>query len=70
MIFHIGDPDVIWTQQTSLAVHVRCTTKGRLFITDRHNKRQFLINMGSDLCVYPCKLVPRHREQVNYDLSC
>jgi hypothetical protein len=41
---------------------------GRLFVTDRHSKRQFLIDMGSDLCVYPRMLIPRRREQSNYDL--
>jgi hypothetical protein len=42
--------------------------KGRLFVTDRHSKRQFLIDTGSDLCVYPRRLIPRSRERMNYDL--
>jgi hypothetical protein len=41
---------------------------GRLFITDRHSKRQFLTDTGSYLCVYPRKLIPRRRERVNYNL--
>jgi hypothetical protein len=41
---------------------------GLLFVTDRHSKRQFLIDMGSDLCVYPRMLIPQRREQSNYDL--
>jgi hypothetical protein len=28
---------------------------------------QFLVDMGSDLRVYPRRLIPRHRERVNYD---
>jgi hypothetical protein len=41
---------------------------GRLFITDRSSKRQFLVDTGSDLCVYPRRLVPRRKERVNYNL--
>jgi hypothetical protein len=44
------------------------TTTGSLFITDRVSKRRFLIDTGSDLCVFPRKLVPGRRERVNYDL--
>jgi hypothetical protein len=42
--------------------------KDRLFVTDRYSKRQFLIDTGPDLCVYPRRLIPRRREQLNYDL--
>ena len=35
---------------------------------DRISKRRFLVDTGSDLCVYPRKLVPRRKERVNYDL--
>jgi hypothetical protein len=35
---------------------------------DRISKRRFLIDTGSDLCVYRRKLIPRRREHVNYDL--
>jgi hypothetical protein len=31
-------------------------------------KRRFLIDKGSDLCVYPRKLTPQRRTSVNYDL--
>jgi hypothetical protein len=31
---------------------------GLLFIADRYSKQQFLIDMDSDLCVYPRRLVP------------
>jgi hypothetical protein len=38
---------------------------GRLFIMGRISKRRFLVDTGSDLCVYPRRLIPRRREQVN-----
>jgi hypothetical protein len=41
------------TQRTSAAAHVCTTTTCRLFMTDRLTRRQFLIDTGSDLCVYP-----------------
>jgi hypothetical protein len=56
------------TQQTPSAAHVCSTTTGRLFITDRSSKRQFLVDTGPDLCVYPRRLVPRCKERANYDL--
>jgi hypothetical protein len=56
------------TQQTSPAVHVCCTTTGRLFVTDRSSKRQFPVDTRSDLCVYPRRLVLRCEEGANYDL--
>jgi hypothetical protein len=31
-------------------------------------KRLFLVDTGSDLCVYPRRLVPRRKERANYDL--
>jgi hypothetical protein len=58
----------ILTWRTSAAAHVCTTTTGRLFVTDRLTKRQFLVDTGSDLCVYPRRLVPRLRKRVNYDL--
>jgi cleavage and polyadenylation specificity factor subunit 1 len=39
-----------------------------LFIKERSSKRQFLVDTGSDLCVYPHRLVQRHKERVNFDL--
>jgi hypothetical protein len=41
---------------------------GRLFITDRLCTRQFLVDTGSDLCIYPCTLIPRRKKRANYDL--
>lgn len=56
------------TQWTSAVAHVYATTTGRLFITDRRSKRQFLVDTGSDLCVCPRRLIPRRKERVNYNL--
>jgi hypothetical protein len=55
-------------QQTSAAAHVCTTATGRLFVTDKSSKQRFLIDTGSDLCVFPHKLIPQRRERVNYDL--
>jgi hypothetical protein len=56
------------TQRTSAAAHVWTPQNGRLFVTDRTSKRRFLVDIGSDLCVYPRRLIPQHRERVNYNL--
>jgi cleavage and polyadenylation specificity factor subunit 1 len=55
-------------QQTLMAADVCTTTIGRLFITDRTSKLRYLVDTGSDLCVFPRKLVPGRKERVNYDL--
>jgi cleavage and polyadenylation specificity factor subunit 1 len=55
-------------QQTSLAADACTTTTGRPFINDRTSKHRFLLDTGSDLCVFPRKLVPGRKERVNCDL--
>jgi hypothetical protein len=55
-------------QQTPLAADACTRSTGRLFITDRTSKHRFLLGTGSDLCVFPGKLVPGRTELVNYDL--
>jgi hypothetical protein len=57
------------TQQASTAVNVCKTVTSHLFITDKTSKRRFLIDTGSDLCVFPRKLIPQRKSRVNYDLS-
>jgi hypothetical protein len=52
----------------SAATHICTTSTGRLFITDKTSKRRFLIDTGSDLCVFPRKLVPQRKSRVNYDI--
>jgi hypothetical protein len=44
------------------------TASGCPFVTDKSSKRRFLIDTGSDLCVFPRKLIPQRRTCVNYDL--
>jgi hypothetical protein len=55
-------------QQTLKAANVCTYSSGRLFITDRITKQQYLIDTGSDLCVFPCKLLPGCKECTDYDL--
>jgi hypothetical protein len=56
------------TLQASEAENVCTTATNRLFITDKTSKRRFLIDTGSDLCVYPRQFIPQRRSRVNYDL--
>jgi hypothetical protein len=55
-------------QLTSSVAHVCATTTGLLLITDRLGEWQFLVDTGSDLCVYPRRLISRRKECVSYDL--
>jgi transposase InsO family protein len=41
---------------------------GRLFVTDCRSKIQFLIDTGSDLCVFPRSALRDRREKTNYQL--
>lgn len=41
---------------------------GRLFVTDRTSRTQFLVDTGSDLCVFPRSLLQDRREKTNYEL--
>jgi hypothetical protein len=52
-------------QQTSAVAHA-CTPTNVRLITDKVTKLRFLIDTGSDLCVYPRKLIPQRRTRVNY----
>lgn len=44
-------------------------TSGRLFIADRKTKTQFLVDTGSDLCVFPHSHLRDHRTPTSYKLS-
>jgi hypothetical protein len=44
------------------------TASGRLVVTDKSSKRHFLIDTGSNICVFPWKVIPQRRTHVNYDL--
>lgn len=41
---------------------------GRLFVTDRRSKMQFLIDTGSDLCVFPRSALKQRRERTEFEL--
>lgn len=43
-------------------------TTGRLFVTDRSSKMQFLVDTGSDLCVYPRSALRDRRSRTDYYL--
>jgi len=55
-------------QQTLTAANVCTTSSGRLFISDRTSKQRYLVDTGSDLCVFPRKLLPGRRERSDYIL--
>jgi hypothetical protein len=44
------------------------TTPTCLFVTDRVRKLCYLVDTRSDLCVFPCKLLPGCRERTDYNL--
>jgi hypothetical protein len=46
--------------------HVWLTTTGRISVTDKPSRCRYLIDKGSDICVFPRKLIPHGRERVNY----
>lgn len=43
-------------------------SSGRLFITDRKTKTQFLVDTGSDLCVFPRTALKSRRPRTTYEL--
>lgn len=45
-----------------------CPSSGRLFVTDRRSKMQFLVDTGSDLCVFPKTALREYRPKTNYEL--
>ena len=45
-----------------------CPSAGRLFVTDQRSKTQFLVDTGSDLCVYPRSAIAKRVEKTSYQL--
>lgn len=41
---------------------------GRLFVTDKHSAMKFLVDTGSDLCVFPKSVAKGHKEKTSYQL--
>jgi hypothetical protein len=54
--------------RTLTAANVCTTSSGRLLVTDRRSKQRYLIDTGSDLCVFPRKLLPGRRKRTDYSL--
>lgn len=52
-----------------MATEDRPFAAGRLFVTDRGSKVQFLVDTGSDLCVFPRSALREQRVKTNYQLS-
>lgn len=44
------------------------STSGRLFVTDKGTKIQYLVDTGSDLCVYPRRKLKSTYAKTNYEL--
>jgi hypothetical protein len=55
-----------YRQQTLTAANVCTTSSSRLFVMDRISKQRYLVDTGSDLCVFPRKLLPGCRECTDY----
>lgn len=51
-----------------MATNACPTPTGRLFITDRRSKIQFLIDTGSDVCVFPRASLRERRSKTKYEL--
>jgi hypothetical protein len=55
-------------QQSLRAANVCSTNSGRLFVTDRLNIQRYLVDTGSDLCVFTRNLLPGRSERTDYAL--
>jgi len=51
-----------------MVANVCTTSSGCLFVTDRNLKQQYLEDTGSDLCVFPRRLLLGCRERTYYTL--
>jgi len=55
-------------RRTLMTANVYTTSSSRLFVTDRYSKQRYLVDTGSNLCIFPCKLLPGHTERTDYTL--
>jgi len=55
-------------QQMLMATNIWTTSSSCHFIIDRISKQWYVVDMGSDLCVFPRKLLLGHRECTDYTL--
>ena len=65
---HVLPPAGKLHQQALTAANICTISSGHLFITDRHSKQRYVVDTGSDLCVFPRKLLPGLRERTDYTL--
>nr|XP_037871837.1 uncharacterized protein LOC101736984 [Bombyx mori]XP_037871838.1 uncharacterized protein LOC101736984 [Bombyx mori] len=56
-------------RQTIMATDDCLNSPGRLFVTDRTTKTQFLVDTGSDLCVFPRTQLRERRAPTSYKLT-
>lgn len=45
-----------------------CPNTGRLFLTDQRTKIQYLVDTGSDVCVFPKSGIKEHHPKADYEL--
>ena len=64
---HVADGKL--KRQPELAAYDCPSKSGRLFITDRHSKMLFLVDTGSDLCVYPRSAIKTSSPISKYSLT-
>ena len=55
-------------QQPLVAANGCPINPARLFVADKTTKYRFLIDTGSNVCVFSCKLIQNCKDRVNYDL--
>lgn len=55
-------------QGHSIMATADCPSTGRLFVTDHITKTQFLVDTGSDLCVFPMSALKNRRQKTSYQL--
>jgi hypothetical protein len=51
-----------------MVANVCTTSSGRPFVMDRNSKQRYLVDTGSDLCVFPRRPLPGRRERTDYTL--
>jgi hypothetical protein len=49
-----------------MAANAFTTNSGNLIVTDRVTKTRYLVDTGSDLCVFPRKHLPERRARIDY----
>ncbi|XP_059054408.1 uncharacterized protein LOC131848527 [Achroia grisella] len=52
-----------------MATYDRPNTYGRLFVVDRRSKMQFIVDTGSDICVFPRRGLHERRPKSDFELS-